>query len=123
MPIFEVAGGRQVRPENCVTAARSRGRNNLYWALSNEDSQVKRKEEKEGTSLTPERRDIAIDMASRCAAEKQTANSKQQTANSKQQTANSKQQTANSKQQTANSKQLLAMHRPSGVRCERPSHL
>ena len=46
-----------------------------------EDSKLKREEEKEETSLTPKRRDIAIDMA-KCAAEKQT---EKQTANSKQQ--------------------------------------
>ena len=58
-----------------------------------EDSKLKREEEKEETSLTPKRRDMAIDIASKCAAEKQT-----------------EKQTANSKQQTANNKDYLAMH-------------
>ena len=62
------------------------GQSNTLLGAMDEDSKLKREEEKEETSLTPKRRDIAIDMASRCAAEKQT------------------------EKQTANNKDYLAMH-------------
>ena len=55
------------------------GQSNTLLGAMDEDSKLKREEEKEEISLTPKRRDIAINMA-KCAAEKQT---EKQTANSK----------------------------------------
>ena len=61
------------------------GQSNTLLGAMDEDSKLKREEEKEETSLTPKRRDIAIDMASRRITESklQTASCKQQTAFSK----------------------------------------
>ena len=73
-PACHGRGARRETPRN----QRDSDRSNTLLGAMDEDSKLKREEEKEKTSLTPKRRDIAIDMASRCAAEKQTANSKQQ---------------------------------------------